>query len=121
MPQATPDRLLVEALGIASLELNDLVRLADQLEIALAGMAARLCVMDAQLLADCQVADLLAQRLAGLAGFVAGLAAHAPPDARVDVSDAVRALTLGEQARRLAGPIAAVEPTRGGEAAFFTD
>ena len=122
MPQADAQRRLVEALGLMALELTDLVRMADQLEIAIAGLAGGLCASDPRTLADCQVADLLAQRLAGLSGFLSGLAASAPPELRVDVTQAMMTLTLGEQVRRFAGPsLHRDPPAEAGAAVFFAD
>jgi hypothetical protein len=122
MSSAGTERRLAEALDLAALELADLVRLAGQLEIAIAKLAARSRISDPETLADCQVADLLAQRLAGVSGFLSGLAADTPPDVRVDVTRAILTLTLGEQARRFSGPaLGAAAVAEVDDAVFFAD
>jgi hypothetical protein len=122
MQQSCARRPLSEALGLVAIELADLVRLADRLEIAIANLAGRLGASDPQTIADCQVADLLAQRLAGVSGFFGGLAANTPQDVCVDVTCAMKLLTLGEQARRFAGPsIQADRPSEVGDSLFFAD
>jgi hypothetical protein len=121
MQQSDARRPLAEALGLAAVELADLVRLADQLEIAIASLARRLCASDPRTIADCQVADLLAQRLAGVSGFLGGLSSNTPRDVCVDLTQAMTLLTLGEQARRFAGPSARAEPPAEGDAALFFD
>jgi hypothetical protein len=115
-------RRLNEALGLVALELADLVRLADQLEMAIASLARRVCASDPQSIADCQVADLLAQRLAGVSGFLGGLADSTPQDVCVDLTRAMTLLTLGEQARRFAGPSAQADvASEVGATLFFAD
>jgi len=121
MSQADNLRSMGEALGVAAIELGDLARLGDQLERVLAGLAARAGDASPELLAECQVADLLSQRLVGVSAFVASLAQAAPQDSMVDVLDAVRSLTLAEQAHRLSGRRFSDMRPGGGDVAFFED
>jgi len=73
-------------------------------------------------LAECQVADLLSQRLVGMGAFLTALAVAAPEEATVDVLHAVRDLTLAEQARWLAGPTASKpRPHSSGDLTLFED
>lgn len=69
---------------------------------------------------EAQAADLLSQRLSGLAAFVRALADAAPADVNTDIEGALRVLTLTEQARRLSSPAppAAIDA---GEAPTFWD
>jgi hypothetical protein len=99
-----PDTLqpIGDPLGVAAIELLDLARLADRLEVLVADLAGRRGTSDLALLMECQIADLLSQRLVGVSAFLAALAAAAPRDAKVDVADAVRGLALSDQARCLA-------------------
>ena len=114
-------RPMGEALDVAAVELGDLARLGDQLERILASLAAHAGDISPELLAECQVADLLSQRLVGVSAFVASLAKAAPREVMVDVLDAVRSLTLAEQAHRLSGRRFADMQPSGGDVAFFED
>jgi hypothetical protein len=102
MPKIDNLQPIGDPLGIAAIELLDLARLADRLEGLLADLAGRCATADPNLLKECQIADLLSQRLVGVSAFLAALAAAAPRGAKVDVSDAVRGLALSDQARCLA-------------------
>ena len=121
MPAPENLRSIAEALDVAAVELGDLARLGDQLERILASLAAQADAASPELLAECQVADLLSQRLVGVAAFVGSLARAAPPAAMVDVMEAVRSLTLAEQAHRLSGRRFADIRQGGGDVAFFED
>ena len=66
---------------------------------------------------ECQVADLLTQRLHGLALYVQGLAAT-PAQVRLDARPAASALPLADQAKRLAGHDS-VDP--GDDVTWFVD
>ena len=114
-------RPIGEALDVAAVELGDLARLGDQLERILASLAAQAGLASPELLAECQVADLLSQRLVGVSAFVASLAKSAPREVMVDVLDAVRSLTLAEQAHRLSGRRFVEIRQGGGDVAFFED
>lgn len=96
-------RPLAEPLHLAAVEIADLARVADGVQHVIARLAAG-APPDAALMADAQAADLLTQRLAGLAAFLRALSAAAPAGAVTDVHAAVMDLTLAEQARRLGGP-----------------
>ena len=123
MAPASPElRLLSTLLDAAALELADLARLGDELEGMIARLAARLGPEDADLLAEAQAADLLSQRLVGVAGFMALLAALAPAEATVDAPAAVKGLLLSDQARRLSGtPPEAAAAVLSGELSLFGD
>lgn len=97
-------RPLSEPLASGAAELGDLARLADQLQQVFGRVALGFGAVDAQFVTDAQAADLLSQRLDGMAAFLHALAAAVPAAAVVDVEAAVAGLTLTEQARRLTGP-----------------
>ena len=111
---------LGEPLGVAAMELFDLARLADRLEALVADLAGRDGTPDPALMMECQIADMLSQRLIGLAAFLAALATAVPEDARVDVSAAVQGLALSDQARCLAA-LAPDEARVDGELTLFED
>ena len=116
-------RPLTESLTLVADEVDDLVRLGETVQTVISRLAVGAGGLpDVALMVDAQAADLLSQRLAGLADFVRALADAAPCDLSADIEDAVRALTLSEQARRLAGPVVApaAEPS-GGELTTFWD
>jgi hypothetical protein len=119
-------RPLAEPLRLAAIELADLARLSDQLQRAIGRLTETQGAPDAQFLTEAQAADLLSQRLEGMAAFLRVIAASAPEDVTTDVYAAVMDLTLAEQARRLSGlPPAdpqAHEPSQGcGELQLFGD
>jgi hypothetical protein len=112
---------LAEPLQLAAIELADLARLGDQLQRAVGRLTAELGPPDPGFLTEVQAADLLSQRLEGMAAFLRVLAASAPTHVRTDVHAAVMSLTLAEQARRLSGPHEPVEPPVCGELQLFGD
>jgi len=114
-------RPLSASLGLVAHEVSDLVRLAERLQTVIAHLAAGGPAPDLNILIDAQAADLLTQRLAGLAVFVQALSQAAPVEVSADVEAAVRALTLSEQARRLSGIISAVQPEGAGDTLTFWD
>jgi hypothetical protein len=97
-------RPLAEPLMLAALEVAELARLGDTLQSVIARLAACCVSPDPELLSEAQAADLLSQRLEGLAAFLRALAKSAPDGVTTDVYTAVMDLTLAEQARRLSGP-----------------
>ena len=101
MSRTSSAQPLPEILGRTADEAADLARLSDGLQ----GMVARLVAEGANLrvLEDAQAADLLTQRLAGLAAILRGLARVASPEVSADIGAALAALPLADQARRLAG------------------
>lgn len=101
-------RPLSQSLDLVAGEVAELARLGDRLQGVIARMAATLGTPDPDTLEEAQAADLLSQRLAGLAAFVQALAQAAPRDATADIRAAVNALTLTEQARRLSGSLQAL-------------
>lgn len=111
-------RPLAEPLRLGAIELHELSRLGDQLQHILVRLTE--CVGapdDDGFITEAQAADLLSQRLEGMAAFLDALARAVPPDAMIDVEAAVFDLTLAEQARRLSGPhavaAAACQPVSG--------
>lgn len=96
MAQALPD-----ILGRAADEAVELTHMSNDLQ----AMVARLVAEGADLraLEDAQAADLLTQRLAGLAIILRALARSAPPEAAADTEAALAGLPLADQARRLGG------------------
>ncbi|HET6969957.1 MAG TPA: hypothetical protein VFH92_02430 [Phenylobacterium sp.] len=118
-----PARPLAESLSLVAEEVDDLVSLAETVQTVISRLAVGAGDLpDTALMVDAQAADLLSQRLSGLAAFVRALAEAAPCDLSADIEDAVRALTLSEQARRLAGPLLAPPAEAGaGELTTFWD
>ena len=119
-------RPIAEPLRLAAMEVTDLARLGDRLQGVIASLSANCSGRpDPGLVIEAQAADLMSQRLMGLAAFLTALADAAPTDASIDIYDAVTALTLAEQARRLGGPCLAaagpVAPVDGGDLVLFGD
>lgn len=96
-------RPMAEPMRMAAIEIAELARMSEGLQSLIARLAACEGPPPVALLVEAQSADLLSQRLAGLAAFLDALADGAPPDAKTDVSRAVFGLMLAEQARRLSG------------------
>jgi len=97
-------RPLAESLDLVAREVTDLVALGDQLQALISRLVVAAAPSDPSALIEAQAADLLSQRLAGLAAFVGALADAAPADVSADIENALRVLTLTEQARRLSNP-----------------
>jgi hypothetical protein len=110
---------LRDSLGLVAQEAADLVRLGDQLQGVISRLVSASIPTDPTILVDAQAADLLSQRLAGLAQFVSALANAAPDGMAADIDEAIRALTLAEQARRLSGPSLAPLPDPGEVMTFW--
>lgn len=91
---------LPETLDRVADEIDALADLGQAVQAVIAQLARGLT--DPALMADAQGADELCQRLEGLGRFVRRLA-EATPSTCVDARGALAALTLGAQARRLAG------------------
>jgi hypothetical protein len=115
-------RPLAEPLRLAAMELAELAQLGDQLQRAIGRLTAVSGAPDPEFLTEAQAADLLSQRLEGMAAFLRALAASAPESVMTDVYAAVMGLTLAEQARRLSGPHPPVEAAATcGELQLFGD
>jgi hypothetical protein len=117
-------RPIAEPLRLAALEVADLAHMGDRLQGVIAILSASSGRPDPSLVVEAQAADLMSQRLTGLAAFLTALANAAPDTAVIDIYDAVMDLTLAEQARRLSGPGRAPTPapaTEGGELMLFGD
>ena len=97
-------RPIAEPLRLAAIELTELAELGDQLQHVLGRLTATLGPPDAAFIGEAQAADLLSQRLVGMAAFLRAIARVAPESLMADVHSAVMDLTLAEQARRLSGP-----------------
>ena len=113
--------LLADSLDRVADEVADLVRLGDQLQAVISRLAAADGAPDAATLVEAQSADLLSQRLSGLAGFVRALADAAPSDLTTDIGAAISALTLAEQIHRLSAPCPHAAPETAGEHTTFWD
>jgi len=111
---------LRESLDLVAQEASDLVNLGDQIQGVISRLVGAALPNDPSLLVDAQAADLLSQRLAGLANFVRALAEAAPAGLAADIEHAIRTLTLAEQARRLSGP-SLTPPPDPGEVMTFWD
>jgi hypothetical protein len=118
-----PIRPIAEPLRLAAVEVTDLARLGDRLQGVIASLSANSAGRpDPGLVIEAQAADLISQRLMGLAAFLTALAEAAPADARIDIHAAVMDLTLAEQARRLGGPgCGPALPVDGGDLVLFGD
>lgn len=103
MPGAKAARSMRESLDLAAREAHDLVDLGDHVQGVISRLVAAALPTDPSVMMDAQTADLLSQRLEGLARFVRALAEVAPHDLAADVDAAIDTLTLAEQARRLSG------------------
>lgn len=96
---------LTQCLDRVAEEVSELVRLGEEMQRVVSRLATGHA--DPQTLMDAQVADLLSQRMEGLAEFMRALAQAVPGEAVIDIERAARVLTLTDQARRLTGrPIA---------------
>lgn len=109
MSEPAPLRPLSQSLDLVAREVTDLVALGDQLQELITRLVASAGPSDPAALIEAQAADLLSQRLSGLAAFVRALAHAAPSDVTADIGKALRVLTLAEQARRLSGPASTAE------------
>lgn len=119
-------RPLSGPLRMAAEEIAELARMADELQRMIVRVTETNAPRDLQFMTEFQAADLLSQRLAGIAMFLNVIADSAPETAVADVDAAVLDLTLAEQARRLRGSRAAdtfapPEPEAHGEFQFFED
>jgi hypothetical protein len=116
-------RPIAEPLRLAAMEVADLAHMGDRLQGVIAILSASSGRPDPSLVMEAQAADLMSQRLTGLAAFLTALAEAAPATAIIDIYDAVMDLTLAEQARRLSGPGRAPAPAaaEGGELMLFGD
>lgn len=119
MTATPPAGSLADSLGLVAQEVADLAVLADHLQGVISRMAAA-AAPDRTLMVDAQAADLLHQRLQGLASFMGALATTTPVGPAHDLAGALRGLSLTEQARRLAGAAPAV-PEGSGELTTFWD
>jgi len=104
MHDAAVFRPIAEPLNLAAIELTELADLGDQLQHVLGRLTAHLGAPDVRFITEAQAADLLSQRLVGMAAFLRAIAKAAPESLMADVNAAVMDLTLAEQARRLSGP-----------------
>jgi hypothetical protein len=119
MRDAQDFALLGATLRNVAQELAEARALALQLEALVASLAGN---AGADVVAECQVADMLTQQLDGLAAYVGALAAHAPEEAVIDAARAMRGVTLSDQARRLAGLAGlAARPAPSGDLTLFLD
>lgn len=102
LPEAR--QTLAGSLDLVAQEVTDLVVIGDQLQGLISRLVVAASPSDPSAMIEAQAADLLSQRLSGLAAFVRALADAAPADVSADIDSALRVLTLTEQARRLSSP-----------------
>jgi acyl transferase domain-containing protein len=121
MTQIRIMRPLPDIMAAVADELSELVRLGDELERLVARLAAVSDPCDAVLLHQVQAVDLLVQRLSGAAVFVRALAIAAPQTVSIDVLEAIRDLTLTDQAQRLAGVPSEAAGQACGDVMLFED
>lgn len=119
MSEPAASQPLAQSLDLVAREVTDLVAVGDQLQELISRLVLASGRSDSSALIEAQAADLLSQRLAGLASFVRALADAAPADVAADIDDALRLLTLTEQARRLSSP--SQPPAENGELMTFWD
>jgi hypothetical protein len=119
MTSAAAIRPLSQSLDLVAREVTDLVVLGDQLQDLISRLVTAHARDDPSAVIEAQAADLLSQRLAGLAAFVRALADAAPDDVAADIDSALRVLTLTEQARRLSGPATTPAPDAGEVLTFW--
>lgn len=119
MSEPAATRPLAESLDLVAREVTDLAALGDQLQALIARLILTGGQSDAAAMVEAQAADLLSQRLVGLAAFLRALASAAPADVAADIDGALRVLTLTEQARRLSNP--AHTPAEPGDHTTFWD
>ncbi|MEW5684559.1 MAG: hypothetical protein AB1942_06550 [Pseudomonadota bacterium] len=116
---ATQSSPLAASLDLVAEEIGELVELGERMQSVISRLAAT-APRDADSLVDAQVSDLLSQRLSGLTAFVRALAEAERSSDYAAVETAVSALTLAEQARRLAG-VAPARPPEPVEPVTFWD
>lgn len=117
-----PPPPLARSLDLVAEDLAELVGLGERVQAVLSRMdAVAPRQRDAGLLVDAQAADLLSQRLVGLTAFVRALADAERSADYAQVEAAVRALTLAEQCRRLAGAASPAPPADAGGHPTFWD
>lgn len=117
--RAATQPCLRESLDLVAQEASDLVNLGDRLQGVISRLVGAALPSDPSLIIDAQAADLLSQRLSGLASFVGALAEAAPAGLAADIEAAIRTLTLAEQARRLSGPSMSPAPEAGEQMTFW--
>jgi len=96
-------RSLRDSLFGGAFEMAELVGVADELQATVAMLCAQVSELPAEVLAGCQSADLLSQRISGMARFLAFVAVGAPRDIQIDMGAVAGKLPLGDQAARLCG------------------
>ncbi len=100
---ASPDERepLAQVLARIRAELEDIAERIDRNQSAIADASWAAAGSDAQYLRAMQEADLNAQRIAGVAGYINALADAARPDWQVDTADARATLKLAGSTRSL--------------------
>jgi len=95
---------IADVLARIRVELEDIAQRIDRNQAAIARSVGPAGVSDADYVCAMQDADLSAQRIAGIAGFVRALGEAAMPHWRVDTTEATGALTLAGLARSIGAP-----------------
>lgn len=119
MNAAAQERPTAGPLDLLAQEVTDLAVLADEVQAVISRLAAAAAAPDAHALLEAQAADLLSQRLHGLATFTRALARSSPGGFAPDLGEATRALTLAEQAHRLSGRHRPIAVKGGGPTTFW--
>ena len=95
---------IADVLTRIRLELEEIALRIDRNQAAIARSTWAAGVSDADYVGAMQDADLSAQRIAGIAGFLRALGEEAKPHWRVDTAQATSALTLAGLARSIGAP-----------------
>ncbi len=116
-------RSVAEILVATAGEVETLAQMADDVQSAIvalsAGLGAGATTGRPEALVGCQAADMLSQRLSGLALYLNCLAIAAPQDALMDSAAAALALPLADQAATLGGWSRQHEADPSGELELF--
>jgi len=102
---------IADVLARIRLELEEIATRIDRNQAAIARSTWAVGVSDADYVSAMQDADLSAQRIAGIAGFLRALGEEAQPHWHVDTAAATSALTLTGLARSIGapGPVSGME------------
>jgi len=99
-----PTEAIADVLARIRLELEEIAGRIDRNQAAIARSTWDAGVSDADYVSAMQDADLSAQRIAGIAGFLRLLGEETKPHWRVDTSQATGALKLAGLARSIGAP-----------------
>ena len=103
---------VAEVLARIHAELEDISRRIDRNQAAIARTTWKQGSADADYVRAMQDADLSAQRIAGVAGFLRAIGAAADPGWRIDTAPATGTLTLAGLVRSIGAAGSGIEPTQ---------